>query len=122
MAIDPAQVVVLNESANPDQAGDLTLFKTISDAERYVEPIDVENREYFAYLLDGRELNLLVINGRVCIELAPGPKADLDRIRSLLEGLGKAVLKAQKHRGSLKTEPDFSAMSNIELAKFIGFS
>jgi hypothetical protein len=118
---DLQQVVVVNESPKPDEAGDVFLFKTIADAERYLEPIDVRNGEYFAYLLDGRELKLFVAGNTVRIEPEPAGKDHRDRIRFLLESAGAAVLVAQKHRGLIESEPSLSSMSVAELIELIGF-
>lgn len=43
-----------------DENGDLGFFKSITDAERYMEPIDVRNQEYVAYDSEGRRLDLRV--------------------------------------------------------------
>lgn len=43
-----------------DEHGDLEFFRSAADAERYLEPIDVENEEYAAYDSVGRRLTLTV--------------------------------------------------------------
>jgi hypothetical protein len=122
MSFDLERVVVVHESPNPDWSGDVTLFKTVADAERNLEPIDVRNGEYFAYLLDGRELKLFVAGNKVRIEPEPAGKDHRDRIRFLLESYAKAVVAAQKHRGLIESEPSLSSMSVAELIELIGFT
>jgi hypothetical protein len=41
-----------------DEHGDLAFFRSAAYAERYLEPIDVENEEYTAYDAIGRRLTL----------------------------------------------------------------
>jgi hypothetical protein len=55
----------LNESSRPDLRGDLNLFETEDALLSYVEPIDVENGEYFAFDAEGRLLSLTVDDGHV---------------------------------------------------------
>ena len=45
-------------------------FESVEDAERYFEPIDVENDEYVAYDSDGRLLRLLARYPRVTVDMA----------------------------------------------------
>ena len=40
--------------------GSFDFFKSVAEAERYAEPIDVQNHEYVAYDSDGRRLELRV--------------------------------------------------------------
>ena len=42
------------------QMGQYDFFKSVAEAERYAEPIDVQNLEYVAYDSDGRRLELRV--------------------------------------------------------------
>lgn len=123
MPIDLQHVVVINESRNPDRAGDVTLFKAIPDAQRYLEPIDVRNAEFYAYFLDGRELELSVLDDEVRIAPAPGEKHYSGRVRMLLENTAGAVLAARaKRRGAVESRPELSAMSARELIEIIGLS
>jgi hypothetical protein len=122
MSIDLQRVVVVNESRAPDRAGDVSLFKTVANAERYLEPIDVQNGEYYAYLLDGRELKLFAADGKVRIEPEPTGKDHRDRIRFLLESTGEAVLAARKRRGPIESERSPSSMSVAELVEIIEFT
>lgn len=57
----------LNESPRPDLRGDLNLFESKDALLRYVEPVDVENGEYFAFDADGRLLSLSVDGGKVLL-------------------------------------------------------
>ena len=41
--------------------GDVNIFKSVQDAERYLEPIDVENSEFQAYDKEGNLLEIHVI-------------------------------------------------------------
>ena len=71
--------IILNEN------GDVSLFATLEDAARYMEPIDVRNNEYVAYDSEGYRLKLVpaaknvMITGR--IEDKPSPEA-LSRLLS----------------------------------------
>jgi hypothetical protein len=130
MTIDLDRVVIVNESGDPDRAGNVIQFKSIADAESYLEPIDVENGAYFAYLLNGRELKLLVLPKRklfveidkVRIDPALPSQDHADWVRSLLEGAGAAVLAARKRRGVFERQRKPSAMSIVELTELIGFT
>lgn len=59
--------IIINESKVLDRSGDITFFKTVTKAERYIEPIDVENGEYFAFDAQGRLLSLSVVGNAVVI-------------------------------------------------------
>jgi hypothetical protein len=129
MAIDLDQVVLVNDSRDPNVAGNVQLFKTIVDAERYLEPNDVQNSEYFAYFLDGRELNLLVVPQRRwfgeidTVRIEPAAVAHhVDRVRSLLEGAAAAVHAARKRLHGIEPERKPSDMSIVELTELIGFT
>lgn len=43
-----------------DNSGDLLIFSSIEQAQQYLEPIDVHNKEYIAYDSEGRLLKLNV--------------------------------------------------------------
>jgi hypothetical protein len=122
MSIDLQGVVVVNENRNPDQAGDVTVFETVADAERDFEPADVQDGEFYAYLLDGRALKLFVADGEVRIEPEPTGRDHRDRIRFLLESAAEVVLAARKRRGLIESEPSPSSMSVAELIELIGFT
>ena len=122
MIFDLSAAVLINESRNPHRAGDIAIFKTIADAEKYLEPIDVLNNEYAAFTLDGQILELDVIGDRVRIRHTRDHGDHCDQIRSLLEAYADAVLTAQKRRGLGATQLSPSKMSIDELVKLIGFS
>lgn len=44
-----------------DNFGDLLVFNSVEDAQNYIEPIDVQNKEYIAYDSEGRLLDILII-------------------------------------------------------------
>ena len=66
-----------------DNFGDLLIFSSIADAQRYLEPIDVRDKEYLAYDSEGRLLKL-----DVAIE-----KSDLRKIPTLADGGEQIVLR-----------------------------
>jgi hypothetical protein len=47
--------------------GDVLLFMSASDAERYLEPIDVLNSEYVAYDSEGKLLEIVIQHGVVAL-------------------------------------------------------
>ncbi|MDE3177547.1 MAG: hypothetical protein KGM15_15715 [Pseudomonadota bacterium] len=122
MSTDIREVVVVNESYNPNRVGDVSLFKNIADAERYFEAVDVKNGEYSAFLLDGRGLKLLVVDDRVRVEPEMSTSIYHDRIRSILEAAGSAVLAARKGRGQFEDGLNPSVLSTVELIQLIGFA
>ena len=129
MTIDLGRVVIVNENSNPDRAGDVTLFENIADAESWLEPIDVQNGGYFAYLLDGRQLKLCVVKGRgifsaekVRIDPELPAQEHSHHVRYLLEAAGTAVLAARTRREGIEPELKPSSMSMVELVELIGFS
>lgn len=44
--------------------GDISIFKSVNKAQRYLEPIDVKNSEYVAYDRDGHLLSLTISQKR----------------------------------------------------------
>jgi hypothetical protein len=44
-----------------NEAGNVLVFESVENAERYAEPIDVANEEYIAYDSEGRLLELYVL-------------------------------------------------------------
>ena len=78
--------------------GSFDFFKSVAEAERYAEPIDVQNHEYVAYDSDGRRLELRVetevvaglfglgkINReRVCIVPAEDTATHAEELKNLL--------------------------------------
>ena len=49
---------ILNESDQPDQPGDVNIFRNIDSLLGYVEAIDVRNNEYLTFTTDGRKITL----------------------------------------------------------------
>ncbi len=45
---------ILNESKSIEVANDLSVFETLKDVSIAIEPIDVENREYFLFDSNGQ--------------------------------------------------------------------
>lgn len=111
MTVDLDQSILINESSDPDVPGDVSLFRSVSDAAQYLEPIDVRNNEYFAYSLDGRELLLRVENNRVRIAHSNASDDHTARIRRLLEAAAGSVITASRRRGNPKAEIDPSQMT-----------
>lgn len=64
-----------------DENGALTFFKSLTDAERYLEPIDVRNQEYIAYDSEGRRLELRVEEEEVGAGLLGFGKTRRERVR-----------------------------------------
>ncbi len=83
-----------------DEQGTATVFESIEDAERYLEPIDVRNEEYVAYDSEGRLLRLLPTSPRITIENAELEPRHSSEVRDLLIRLlnysGHAVEKLQR--------------------------
>ena len=66
-----------------DENGSVNVFDSIEAAERYLEPIDVENDEYIAYDSEGRLLKLIPVHPGIRIESAenePNHKPELHRV------------------------------------------
>jgi hypothetical protein len=63
-----------------DENGSLDFFKSVDDAERYLEPIDVRNQEYIAYDSEGRRLELRV-EEEVCAGLLGLGRSTTERVR-----------------------------------------
>jgi hypothetical protein len=66
------------------ESGDILFFRSLSIAERYLEPIDVRNNEYIAYDSEGRSLRLIPCEHRVKIELAEEKSTDADKLKEAL--------------------------------------
>ncbi len=67
-----------------DEQGTATVFESVEDAERYLEPIDVRNGEYVAYDSEGRLLRLLPTSPRITIENADLEPHHANEVRELL--------------------------------------
>jgi hypothetical protein len=70
-----------------DEQGTATVFESIEDAERYLEPIDVKNGEYVAYDSEGRLLRLVPTSPRITIENAELEPHHPSEVRNLLTRL-----------------------------------
>lgn len=72
-----------------DENGDVSLFATVEEAARFMEPIDVRNSEYVAYDSEGYRLTLVpgaktvMITGRT--DSKPNPEALRRVLRSFWE-------------------------------------
>jgi hypothetical protein len=65
--------------------GDVLIFETVEKAERYIEPIDIDNNEYIAYDSEGRLLRLIVRSrNRVHIEATEAEPNHADEVRKIL--------------------------------------
>jgi hypothetical protein len=51
-----------------DEHGSVLFFKSVKDAEKYLEPIDVRNNEYIAYDSEGRLLQLIATTPQITIK------------------------------------------------------
>ncbi len=68
-----------------DNFGDILVFQSVEDAERYIEPIDVAHNEYVGYDSEGRLLQLAVTNKRrVSVEIAESEPRHSDELRRIL--------------------------------------
>lgn len=96
-----------------DEHGDITAFHSVLDAERYVEPIDVNHQEYIGYDAEGYRLQLSATKSTVTITLPDNPEfqaTDLERaLRSWLLALGDPV--------SLDTRLNLSVLVNYCAAR-----
>lgn len=82
-----------------DENGDVNIFESIEDAERYLEPTDVENNEYTAYDSQGRLLRLIATHPRITIESAELEPSHISQLHTILQrflaymGLSEAYLR-----------------------------
>ena len=74
----------LNESRAVDELGDLRLFESANALCQYVEPIDVEHGEYFAFDADGLLLALRTDGREVRVEAAEAEPAHASVLARLL--------------------------------------
>jgi len=63
-----------------DESGDITIFDSIEDAERYMEPIDVRNGEYIARDAEGVLLDVRIVTERIPVLFGLWTKA-VERVR-----------------------------------------
>jgi hypothetical protein len=91
-----------------DESGDTDVFETIEYAERYLEPIDVEEERYVAFDSAGRLLRLSATPQSVHIEAA-------EEIPNHAEVVHELLLKFLNDCGS--DDPRLSSLSLGELAR-----
>jgi hypothetical protein len=65
--------IVLNESTSIDTPGDVSIYQSVRELTLHVEPVDVENGEYFAFDAEGR-LMVLETDGRTVTVRAAEPE------------------------------------------------
>ena len=111
------ETIVILESKNQNTLGDISLFKSITAAERALEPIDVTNNEYFGYTSSGKKL-ALTVEGRTARICRTADQIDYsDTVRNLLQQCAEAVAKAKAAQGW-----DVAKFTVNELVSIIGFS
>lgn len=80
--------IIINES------GDITLFSSLEEAEKYLEAIDVINGVYQGYDAEGHPLKLKALNDRVTIKIesdAQNRVFELEKlIRTALANVGRS--------------------------------
>src|SRR6478736_5827688 len=74
-----------------DNRGDVSVFRSVSYAESYLEPIDIENREYIAYDASGRLLALSADRRRVYISLAEPKPTHGEALENALRHFLRAI-------------------------------
>jgi hypothetical protein len=98
----PEPPILINEH------GDVMIFATVQSAEQYLEPIDVENKEYVGYDALGRKLAFSTTRQQITIGLAD----ELALYQAELEGLVRAFLGAVRHPAA--TNPALTRAELIE--------
>lgn len=91
-----------------DERGDTDVFESIEFAERYLEPIDVEDNRLVAFDSEGRLLRLMSTPRTVTIEAAEEVPNHGEVVRELL-------IKFLRNCGS--NDPNLSSLSLQELAQ-----
>jgi hypothetical protein len=74
-----------------DNRGDVSTFRSVSYAQSYLEPIDIENREYTAYDASGRLLALSADRRHVYISLAEQEPTHSEPLAKVLRQFLRAV-------------------------------
>src|SRR6266550_216108 len=74
-----------------DDHSDISVFRSVSYAESWMEPIDIRNREYTAYDAIGRLLALSADRRRVHISLAEQEPTHSDSLAKALRHFLRAV-------------------------------
>ena len=91
-----------------DESGDTFILEPVESAERYLEPIDVEDNIFVAFDSVGRLLRLLPTTPRVTIEAAEEVPNHTEQVRALLIELLK---------NCRSTEPNLSRLTLSELVQ-----
>ncbi len=60
--------IIINESKVIEKSGDITFYKTVTEAENALEPVDVKNEEYFAFDSQGHLLQLNIVEDKIVLE------------------------------------------------------
>ena len=74
-----------------DYKGDLCVFESVAAAERYIEPIDAQNRECSVFDADGRILAVLPDAPTTKITAPEPPQFDADHLAECLRRFLAAV-------------------------------
>ena len=83
--------IVLNESRELRRSGDVTFFSSVEDAAAYMEPVDVENNEYFAFDSTGLRLALKVAGDSVFIQPGESSPTHQGVLRGVLVDFYKRI-------------------------------
>jgi len=78
-----------------DENGDVSLFVTLEDAARYMEPIDVRNNEYVAYDSEGYRLTLVPGAKNVMITGRTDSKPSAEALKRLLSSFWERATKGK---------------------------
>lgn len=85
-----------------DDHGDVSVFRNVADAASWIEPIDVQNREYASYDSLGRLLDLVTDGRSVHISLAEREPNHaeplLGILYSYLRACGDTMVDDQRHQ------------------------
>jgi len=79
--------IIVNESSKIEAPGDVSLFESVFAAERYLEPEDVENKEYFIFDSEGQRLRPLVEGRSVRLTQSETDPNQAETLRSMLAWL-----------------------------------
>jgi hypothetical protein len=74
-----------------DNFGDLLIFESVEKAERYLEPVDVENGEYQAFDRTGRRVRLSTDGLRVRVGPVEEGAPQVEHLRQVLQRFLSAV-------------------------------
>lgn len=87
-----------------DETGPIYVFESIELAERYLEPIDVEDNRYIAFDSTGRLLRLTSTPRSVTIEAAEEVPNHAERVKELLIDMLRACRCSDPNLSSLTLE------------------